>query len=998
MNIKNLSMRGMVIIVFVISMSGLLPNTLVFASNGIDSTNVGGPIDTNTTWTLAGSPYIALTPVLVMEGITLTIEPGVVVKFNSHKALQIDGELHAVGTSGSPITFTSNSVTSNPGDWDYIVFTDTSVDAVYNINGDYESGSIIKYAVIEYAGGASVANNGALRIDAAAPFITFTVVHNNAASGIIAFNYPGILKMTHNTISENTGTGISVTSPVHVEITDSTITGNVNSLSSDGGGIRVDGWMPYGVPETTSVISRNVIQGNTQFYYGSGIYLSEGIATVSDNVISENSIADWCNPCWENSVLRVDNFCQVTIHNNLIKHNFTGGIWGGGMAPTIVENIIIDNQGIGMDIQLNGTGTITHNIIGDNTTGLDIGAFRLTQDNANISYNSFVRNTAQNNAALVYVGSDLGSTINANTIVGNINQAAPDNLRAVSIQGHPTFSGNNIYNNAGYALYNQNPQGSSSLNAENTWWGTSSSPAIQTLIYDWFDDSNKGIVDFSPYRTGINTDAPISPPIGFTVTPSVSMMGLSWTANPENDLAGYKVYWDTDSGYPYAHSADVGKVTGYNIPGLNMGTDYHIAVTAYDSSTDGTNDMTDGNESWFSIEKIGRLLPPPGAFNKTSPINGVSNQPLNPTLVWEPSTDASSYEYCYDTTNDNSCSGWTDNGNFTSRDLSGLNLNTTYYWHVRAINTTGTTYSNGSETAFHSFTTGDLPGAFKKSLPANGTTNQSTNPTLTWEMSAGATFYEYCYDMTNDNSCSGWTSNENHIDKTLIGLNPYTTYYWHVRAVNNMGTTYSNDSETAFWSFTTSPAKVTKTFYSTGTQDGWILESSETSNKGGTKNSTATLSYVGDGTQDKQYKSILSFDTSSLPENAVVTNIQLKINVQGFVGGNMFTPNKILGNLLVDICNPYFGSSAGLVVSDFQSNVGCKNSIGALGSVPGTGWRTVTLKSAAYDYINLAGTTQFRLRFQKDDNDDLGADYLKIYSGNAGAANRPQLIITYTTP
>jgi len=190
---------------------------------------------------------------------------------------------------------------------------------------------------------------------------------------------------------------------------------------------------------------------------------------------------------------------------------------------------------------------------------------------------------------------------------------------------------------------------------------------------------------------------------------------------------------------------------------------------------------------------------------------------------------------------------------------------------------------------------------------------------------------------------------------------------------------------------------IATTFKSIGLQDGWILESSETSNKGGAMNKTTTLLYVGDNAQDKQYRSILSFNTAGLPDNAKVTKVQLKIKVQGFVGGNMFTPTKTLGNLLMDIRKPYFGSTANLVVDDFQAAAD-SNGVGVLSSVPGTGWRTVTLKSDAYKFINLASSTQYRLRFQKDDNDDLGADYLKIYSGDAPAASRPQLIVEYYIP
>jgi len=192
-------------------------------------------------------------------------------------------------------------------------------------------------------------------------------------------------------------------------------------------------------------------------------------------------------------------------------------------------------------------------------------------------------------------------------------------------------------------------------------------------------------------------------------------------------------------------------------------------------------------------------------------------------------------------------------------------------------------------------------------------------------------------------------------------------------------------------------ATLTLTTPSVGTKDGWILESAETSNQGGTMNSTDNLLYIGDNAQNKQYRSFLSFNTIGLPNNAVVTKVQLKIMIQGFAGGNMFTPTKTLGNLVMDINNPYFGNSTNLVASDFQAAAN-KNSVGVLGSLPATGWRTITLKSTAYSFINLTGMTQFRLRFQKDDNDDLGADYLTIYSGDAPTASRPQLIVKYYIP
>ncbi|MCK5559949.1 MAG: PKD domain-containing protein, partial [Thermoplasmata archaeon] len=105
-------------------------------------TYVGWVISKNTTWTLTNSPYIVIDNVLVDENVNLTIDPGVIVKFDSDKYLQVDGTLYAVGTELQMITFTSNKTSPAPGDWDRIKFTDKT--------NSYNT-SIVKYCVIEYS-------------------------------------------------------------------------------------------------------------------------------------------------------------------------------------------------------------------------------------------------------------------------------------------------------------------------------------------------------------------------------------------------------------------------------------------------------------------------------------------------------------------------------------------------------------------------------------------------------------------------------------------------------------------------------------------------------------------------------------------------------------------------------------------------------------------------------------------------------------------------------
>ncbi|MFG0320515.1 MAG: hypothetical protein ACF8XB_24805, partial [Planctomycetota bacterium JB042] len=60
----------------------------------------GGP------W-LTGHVYLVMAAITVPAGQTLTVQPGAIVKFDSGRSLVVKGTLAAVGTSGSPIRFTS---------------------------------------------------------------------------------------------------------------------------------------------------------------------------------------------------------------------------------------------------------------------------------------------------------------------------------------------------------------------------------------------------------------------------------------------------------------------------------------------------------------------------------------------------------------------------------------------------------------------------------------------------------------------------------------------------------------------------------------------------------------------------------------------------------------------------------------------------------------------------------------------------------------------------
>ena len=90
--------------------------------------------------------------------------------------------------------------------------------------------------------------------------------------------------------------------------------------------------------------------------------------------------------------------------------------------------------------------------------------------------------------------------------------------------------------------------------------------------------------------------------VGVTLTvnpPATSSATLTWNANTDPDLSGYKVYQATASG---AYGAPVvtlqGNVTSYVATGLQVGTTYFFIVTAYDTAG---NESTNSNEVSKSI-------------------------------------------------------------------------------------------------------------------------------------------------------------------------------------------------------------------------------------------------------------------------------------------------------------------------------------------------------------------------------------------------------------
>ena len=547
----------------------------------ISNSNLSGSIDTDTTWTLSGSPYTVVDNISVNEGVTLTIEPGVTVKFNDDLYLKVEGTLVAVGDSNNRIIFTSNNSEPSAGDWKWILFDNTST--TFDDDYNYQSGTKIAYSDIKYA-------QIGVKIFQSSIFIDNSSISYNSTSGI---DFDDITKslFSNNTISNN-GSGTTL-----------------NGFSNDEGDDNGSNDTYKDVLWLSNTISDNTNNGLAFNRHGTRSYNN----TYRNNVIKNNGGYGIDLP-WGNVTDGVKN---NLIEGNTIYNN-TNGIrigtgpsgWGGDYPTklsTVQKNLIINNENYGISTYhtyTNETLKIEKNII-VSTENNNAELVDLKDENGSIfKYNTLINLSTDSDqiGKSIFAFNDGYQDEDSKSNTVSYNTFIFKNRNGIeTFYGGNTFSNNNILNRSSdnSSIYSVKILEDDNNNFENNYWGTTTESEIQSLIYDYDDDFELGEVDYDPYLSALDTDAPIAPPTNVTKAVSGSDVVLSWTANSESDVAGYKIYYGNPTGYSYDNSVDLGNVTTYTVSGGDISTEY--AITAYDSSLDGTDDQVDGNESWFSV-------------------------------------------------------------------------------------------------------------------------------------------------------------------------------------------------------------------------------------------------------------------------------------------------------------------------------------------------------------------------------------------------------------
>jgi hypothetical protein len=151
---------------------------------------LGGAIKADAYLILSNSPYRVTKDVVIDNGATLYIEPGVVIEFEQKTSLITeDGGIVARGTRDNPITFTAAASSPAPGFYNNAV----------RISRQTKVNSSFAYCIIKYA-------TTAFDIYAGAPEISYCQIMYSAQNGIFCRN-DASPELFYNTFAENHGEG-----------------------------------------------------------------------------------------------------------------------------------------------------------------------------------------------------------------------------------------------------------------------------------------------------------------------------------------------------------------------------------------------------------------------------------------------------------------------------------------------------------------------------------------------------------------------------------------------------------------------------------------------------------------------------------------------------------------------------------------------------------------------------------------------------------------------
>ena len=336
-------------------------------------TTVSGGIYANTTWNLAGSPYLVTGSIVVFPNRTLTIEPGVEVIVSADNTfnignfiyLEVRGSLIANGTSNAPIVFTSSDTTTGFFNWEGIRIKGSQGGTVqmnhfelhntwYGINND------ISQPGVSYVFDECYFRSNQYGLQLNADLVYNNCIFESNSIGQASQILYGSLTATNCQFLNNF---CSFTWSNYINVNNCLFSGNQNNIIGSPGVIQNSQFYnnTFGMTEISNItVNQCVFDGNgtgidasstcvitNSTFSNNGLALKIGDAgIVSQNQINGNGIGIQVtayNP--STTIIDSNSICNNTIHNleNLTDKNYQVNLnCFCSQDSTVIENGIFD--------------------------------------------------------------------------------------------------------------------------------------------------------------------------------------------------------------------------------------------------------------------------------------------------------------------------------------------------------------------------------------------------------------------------------------------------------------------------------------------------------------------------------------------------------------------------------------------------------------------------------------------------------------------------------